>query len=105
MVFQFLYHFPIYSAPVNTILAQGLPFCPLQMLAQALVSALGWLGQCRASLSLGWGTVSIQLREFIFQNAVQLLQKYGKKYNQNLQKHTCKLSKLKLDLVAIGGRH
>ena len=37
MVFQFLDHFPIYLAPANTILAQGLSFCPVQMLAQALV--------------------------------------------------------------------
>ena len=37
MVFQFLDNFPIYLAPANTILAQGLSFCPVQMLAQALV--------------------------------------------------------------------
>ena len=38
IVFQFLDHFPIYIAPVNTILAQGLSFCLVQMLAQALTT-------------------------------------------------------------------
>ena len=35
IVFQFLDHFPIYLAPVNTILAQGLSFCPVQTLDQS----------------------------------------------------------------------